>query len=296
MSLPLERLVNGPMKEAAEKTTRFADLEVCDFERVCEFAYSGDYTDPETAAFAEEELDIKNDFFHCSESIASRESSSEDTWIIYSFLATSSPPLALKFEPHTNCNELPSGLSPLDRDANGWSPSKDHGNDDDDDHATHHWKQNITNIILGHARLYAFAGKYLINDLKFLALHKLHKFLADLTIYAKAREAIIELIQFVYDDENVGDRGPDTELADMDGLREMVLRFIMLHRHAFCRFPGHRDVLRQESEYAMDYAEMSDDMLRRLRGEVVELSEERAEDEDDGDDDFRKLIERNGWH
>jgi hypothetical protein len=56
LSSPLERLVNGPMKEAQDNITRFPTLEVSDFDQICEFAYRGNCTDPDVAIFDEAEV------------------------------------------------------------------------------------------------------------------------------------------------------------------------------------------------------------------------------------------------
>lgn len=43
------------MKESSEKKAQFAELEVKDFERICEFAYQGDYTLPTSEPFPDSE-------------------------------------------------------------------------------------------------------------------------------------------------------------------------------------------------------------------------------------------------
>jgi hypothetical protein len=131
------------------------------------------------------------------------------------------------------------------------------------------------------------ARKYLIDELQYLAMHKLHKFLASLTIYPRGRDAILKLLQYTYDDENVADRETNGPMWAADDLRRMVLEFMMLHRDAFYDFRGHRAVLKQDSEYAMDYAEMTDRMLRCMKKEIAELEGDDDEDE--------QPKEENGW-
>jgi hypothetical protein len=46
ISSSLGSLTNGSMKEVEGTVARLPDVEMCDFERVCEFAYRRDYTDP----------------------------------------------------------------------------------------------------------------------------------------------------------------------------------------------------------------------------------------------------------
>jgi hypothetical protein len=60
LSSPLERLVNGPMKEAQDNIACFPTLKVSDFDRICEFAYRGNYTDPDVAIFDEAEVNKRH--------------------------------------------------------------------------------------------------------------------------------------------------------------------------------------------------------------------------------------------
>ncbi|KAF2092510.1 hypothetical protein NA57DRAFT_82226 [Rhizodiscina lignyota] len=47
----LDKLINGPLREAQEKVVRWDDIEVGDFVRFCQFAYAGDYTPPEPRVY-----------------------------------------------------------------------------------------------------------------------------------------------------------------------------------------------------------------------------------------------------
>jgi hypothetical protein len=42
----MESLINGPMKEAGERSVESSDISIDDFIRFCEYAYCGNYTTP----------------------------------------------------------------------------------------------------------------------------------------------------------------------------------------------------------------------------------------------------------
>ncbi|KAH7079007.1 hypothetical protein BKA63DRAFT_563666 [Paraphoma chrysanthemicola] len=254
LSLPLERLINSPMKEAQENVARLAELEIADFERVCEFAYSGDYAEPKTTRFSDTEIDVAEDYRIASESIARREADSRYAWLISEFLSASYGNNKLAFD-HGKPSLWHSSLQPLDRSANGW---KETPGAEDDPCSVVTWKDDISEVLFGHARLYVFADKYRITSLSDLALHKLHRFLTGLRIFPLTRDPIMALVDYAYSSEHTPDR--DTE-EQPDLLRTLLIRFILLHRAAFSSFRGHINALKDMNEYAMDYVSVMERML-----------------------------------
>ena len=77
------------------------------------------------------------------------------------------------------------------------------------------WR-NFGPVFQGHARLYVFADKYCINDLKSLVLHKLHAILDGYAAVLLNMLPIIELIKFVFDNENTPDL--ENEVEPLRGL------------------------------------------------------------------------------
>ncbi|KAF2819983.1 hypothetical protein CC86DRAFT_412452 [Ophiobolus disseminans] len=167
LSAPLERLVNGLMKKAHKKVARLPDLEPSDFERLCEFAYSGEYTAPEKTLSDEDDLNIKVASCRISDSIATYKRLGHDSRLARCFMEKGFGRRGLAFHPLYVCLGMTTEVK-LDHDSNGWT--KPGGSDSDDDS----WKEDISQVLLGHARLYVFAKKYLIPELGHLALHKLH--------------------------------------------------------------------------------------------------------------------------
>jgi hypothetical protein len=59
------------MKEAQENVAKFPELEPQDFERVCEFAYTGSiFTKPNPELFDKQRVNITEDFFLLSRRLA----------------------------------------------------------------------------------------------------------------------------------------------------------------------------------------------------------------------------------
>lgn len=58
--------------------------------------------------------------------------------------------------------------------------------------------EDYTPVFLGHARLYIFAEERMIDDLKTLCLHKLHKTLMSFTLCEDRRTDIVELVRYAY--------------------------------------------------------------------------------------------------
>jgi hypothetical protein len=266
LSAPLERLVNGPMKESQENIARFPELETADFERICEFAYRGDYTEPSMTRFSDAEIDIKKDFWVASESIASREDESSHAWLIRQFIASSYGDYKLAFD-YQKALLWYSGLTPLDRTANGWLSNVSDSDECPNNAQT--WKDDVFKVLIGHARVYVFADKYFITSLRDLALHKLHKFLTGLRIFPLMRDSIMEVVGYAYDSVHTADRDMDEKL---DPLRALLIDFITLHREAFSSFPGHLAALKERTEYAMDYVLVTERMLAALESHIEDES------------------------
>ena len=62
---------------------------------------------------------------------------------------------------------------------------------------THH-EEDYSEVFLGHARLYVFADKYDIENLKVLAMEELHATLAGFTMYQQRTRDIVALLRYIY--------------------------------------------------------------------------------------------------
>lgn len=199
------------MKEAQENVARLPELAPSDFDRVCEFAYGSDYTSPMSLQYDSEIIEMEANRHSLSGAISRRQIDGSAAWLLRQFIYKRFGDNALLFYEDRVTDE---GYWPLDRHVNGWI-SEDLpvlGNDG----AFHPREQNVKDVLLRHATLYIFAEKYLIPELKDLALHNLHKFLTNLQIWSLTRGHVIELLQYAYDTDNISDRD---ESSAVDPLR-----------------------------------------------------------------------------
>jgi hypothetical protein len=275
----LERLVNGPFKEAQENVARFPDIEVEDFEKICEVAYGGPLRASAIHTIDPSQLDIKKDFWVQSKRIDGASSfvtrnNRLTAHVLHAvfgdlnevLVPTSATLFNNTVENYLECGLLKDLLYPSD----GWGantegqPSVEQIVKVDKDQLSqphrcvNTWKQDVSGVLMGYSRIYLFAEKYLVTSLQEDAEAGLQKFLVSLDIYRPTRSSIIELIQYVYNDEVIPDGGDEEA---MHPLRKMVVHFVALHPSAFRDFPPHRDLLRREGEYAVDLQDVIGEWL-----------------------------------
>ena len=76
-------------------------------------------------------------------------------------------------------------------------------------------------VFLGHARLYVFAEKWDIDNLRQLSLHKLQQTLACFELYRERLVDVTELLTYAYSNDNTRDRQDDT----IDELRSLLAHY-----------------------------------------------------------------------
>lgn len=221
------------MKEAQEQLARFPELEASDFDRICEFAYRGTYSDPEPVAYADDDTEIQKDFSILSGSISEADGMLDPMAFVDAFTNT----YPKTFGSEATHVEVESVRRMCDRENNSTERSDPE-------------KLDVGPVLLGHARLYVFAGRYMIERLQRLAALKLYTYLDNLQLQAPALARVMELVKYVYSNENTQDHGEDT---DIDPLREVVLSFAICHRKTFMASKKHLNELGQQNEYAIDF-------------------------------------------
>jgi hypothetical protein len=225
------------MQEATENIARLRDLEVEDFERICEFAYRGNYRAPRVHnlvrliklrheldsteysgfMYGSEDYDYKTGVEGIRHHIAQRE-----LRVLTTHFSTKEYEQAtMLHDCFTPCTNISSS-------------------------------QNFGPVFMTYARIYAFAEQYMAKSLKQLILSKLHKTLLGFTLYRSCRPAVMDLLRFAYDNDYIPDRGIKGE---RDQLREMIVPHMAMHTHEFRHDKGHRQFLNKEGEYAGDLLE-----------------------------------------
>ncbi|KAH7381710.1 hypothetical protein BKA66DRAFT_418819, partial [Pyrenochaeta sp. MPI-SDFR-AT-0127] len=109
-------------------------------------------------------------------------------------------------------------------------------------------QQNFTPVFLAHARLYTFAGMRMVEPLKNLALHKLHKTLLDFKLYHQRVGDVVELARYAY--EHGKDREDD---GTMDELRTLVVEYLACEISTFGKHKEFVRLLEDGGEFVGDF-------------------------------------------
>jgi hypothetical protein len=202
------------MIEAVEAKASLIDVSEDTFERFCQFAYTGDYITPEhrfvlISPSDETSKDIETPSQPDVELDSSNKVEPEDEWTLPAQSSkklkkpSKSQLMRQAFEDISyEAGKFHEGLHQRCAVRENSSASEDY-----------------TPVFLGHARVYVFADKWGVADLKKLTLFKLHQTLRSFTLYAARRPDIVELIRFAYDNT------PDhAEYAD--GLRTLLTHYV----------------------------------------------------------------------
>lgn len=259
-SKALNALVNGEMQETLDGRATFEDLDDNTFVRFCQFAYTGDYTTP---GF----ISDPNVVFPPSvapslhDSASDRESMDE----IHEAVVEHPPQLAegitldWEFKPTKPKKQSKSRLLRQSFD------DKDY----DIETPVRIWSarcevrpnssvvEDYTPVLLGHARLYIFGEKWGIENLKVLALHKLHKTLTKFTLFESRRRDIVELLRCVYSNENTPDRG-----EVVDELRSLVMLYVCCEAESLTQCSEFMALIGEGGELAEDFVQI---LMKRIK-------------------------------
>jgi hypothetical protein len=218
------------MAEGTTRKVHFPQLGMEDFERLCEFAYSGDYTVPKPAVFhhkCEENWDIGKKKHVDAPDVFADTLFPTDKDNMEDFNRYCSQP---DRETSTPCKDVFCGRNLR-------------------------WEDDFGPVFLGHARLYAFAHMYMIPRLQTAALRKLHCTLKRFSLYSSSYASIVELVRFVYAEDLLPNRKvvpgehPACAMNKRDPLRELVVDFVVLYGMYFEESPEHRELLEEGGEY-----------------------------------------------
>jgi hypothetical protein len=272
--------VNGDLLEAKTRSAELKDVRTDDFARFLEYAYRRDYTVPGwekdfsahamsddnlpmvcepsasqqnvervrtdqviggTQATSEAAVDLARQL--AEEAVAEFECRTNNTWTEWT---PGSKKAKAKIKVKRNNTTLRSkfqgrryleGHTPISDLEKGFQPKSNSSAD-----------QDFTPVFLAHARLYTFAEMRLIDQLKSLALHKLHKTLMDFKLYNQRVGDIVELARYAYDS------GPDRSKAgDLDDLRQLVVEYIAYQVDIIGKHKAFRSLLEEGGEFVSDF-------------------------------------------
>ena len=108
--------------------------------------------------------------------------------------------------------------------------------------------QDFTPVFLAHARLYTFADMRLVEPLKNLVLHLLHRTLRGFQLYNERVGDVIALVRYAYD--NGKDREDDGTIED---LRKLVVEYIVYEVSTFGRHMDFVHLLEEGGQFVSDF-------------------------------------------
>jgi hypothetical protein len=116
------------------------------------------------------------------------------------------------------------------------------------------WEDDFGPVLLGHARLYAFAHMYLIPALQNTALRKLQYTLKGFSLYSSSYASIVDLVRFAYADGVLPNREkqPGGLSPKLDPLRDLIVDYVALLRMFFAGEQVHRELMEEGGEYPTD--------------------------------------------
>ena len=96
--------------------------------------------------------------------------------------------------------------------------------------------EDYTEVFLSHAQLYVFAEKYDIQNLKLLALDKLHNVLSVFTLFEERTGDIIALLRYVYENTSEPVNG-------VEDLRTLLTLYVGYEMDTLMKDDGFRDLM-----------------------------------------------------
>ena len=110
--------------------------------------------------------------------------------------------------------------------------------------------QDFTPVFLAYGRLYTFANMKLVEPLKRLVLHKLHRTLMDFKLYVKRVGDVIKLARYAYN----SDCTPDREIhGTIDKLRRLVVEYIACEIDTIGKCSEFVELLEDGGEFVSDF-------------------------------------------
>ncbi|KAI4702898.1 hypothetical protein J4E81_001771 [Alternaria sp. BMP 2799] len=251
VSEPLDRLINGSMKEAQEKCAALPHVDREVFLGLVEYAYRSDYNvlpceiDPHIEVDSHVEVDMEarsreildNWVPTISEEEYAKATTPEHMWHMPSFYPTPYERFVVKEQCPCYYGEDWDIVAPRMKEQHVGRVNYKH-----------------KDVFLFHAKMYCLADYYLIPALKELAISKLHVALQlcmeeKFVTTPERVEDIVALASFVYNSDNTQDH--DTP-SKRDPLREEVLGYIMAQIQYLELQPAFQTALGGEGQLAID--------------------------------------------
>jgi len=109
-------------------------------------------------------------------------------------------------------------------------------------------KDEITSKVTEHAKLLVFADKFLLQPLKDLCTHKLHRDLIEYDVKVSGVAEIADLFRYVYDNTY-----NELEITDGSELRKLVMVFAVCKAKMLVEDCDFADLIQSGGEVARDF-------------------------------------------
>ncbi|MCJ1424987.1 hypothetical protein MMC29_002875 [Sticta canariensis] len=242
-SIPLNRMINGPMSEAQKGCATLQDVDRGTFIRFIQWAYTGKYFAPEfrqdwppkaplpEAPLPEAEASPPEPPTALKKKKKSKSGMAHQCAWPNQFMEQS-------FGECDQFMEQPFGEREDDKKSSFVKlrydvPAISFG---DPPRANRGPREDYSDVFLSHARIYVFADKYDIEPLQKLALKNLHQTLTAFTLYPERCGDVIALVSYSY--ANTADRG-----AGVESLRTLLMHYMGLEMATLAKDKGFKALL-----------------------------------------------------
>jgi len=243
LSRSLKVLVSGPMREAQTNSVEWDDIEVEDFIRFCQFAYTSDYRAPEPgvemskkpsqektepepplpSALQDPAVGTWDDPWGSSKKKKTKPLP-DSTERAHSKMSKLRKAFESKIYYDNRTWESPETIYQLAANAAPW--------------------QDFTPVFLGHARQYILGDKYGIDNLTTLALHKLHKTLIMFHLCDSRIGDILQLIRYTFQ---------NTRESSKDPLRTLVTNYVVTEIDVIGKSADFQCLLEEGGEFVAEF-------------------------------------------
>lgn len=267
VSKPLDRLVNGAMREAQIGEAELKDVNGETFSRFCQWAYSGHYPAAESSIRPEKEVEVKEMVERKAEVIGKFGlienflESSTDRFIVPPKPINHSPsrkrtrrsdvtvPSDLSYDSPSDSHRAPTQKQCLEKEFRRlwYLRSSDKRIKEPPGNLTP--SEDFTPVFLSHAQVYVFAERYDVRSLKRVACYYLHETLKKFEVFPECVGDIVALIRFVYENTLQPDNKPEH-------LRKMLMLFVGCEMESLVEVNEFQDLLNENKELMFDFCDM----------------------------------------
>ena len=282
LSQPLARFIEDNL--STEKKLGYADclkdVSAATFDRFLEWAYRGYYTPPSPTIDSKIESEVEGNIENAARPTTSEDAEPEMA-AVEEVLVPLQEPAALDFgwdndKTKKKSKKGCSKMSPLGFEATAFHPPEPAPSQREDlkkafcslklpvPPKAKDWKstrknlsacENYTNVFLCHAELYVFAVRNEVDELRDLALKKLHAVLSIFELYQERTGDIIALLGYAYAKTEAPDSGKEP-------LRDLLTRYVAFWMDTLMLDEGFKDLMKVEGDLLSDY--MSS-VLKRIK-------------------------------